>query len=148
MIDDAAFLPELEIDHPRAVAPMAMSQRQDPVAKARVSIRPRQEPDNLCFRESLLQSSDPFAGPDSKPKRYSEPGDVAISQPSRVVAHDNRFVCIGIQKAYASLSGFKVVTPALSACNPVSVVQTSDTRPACVGTGFGVFTTFDSGCPF
>lgn len=66
-------------------------------------------------------------------------------QPSRV--------CIAVQSPYppyAFFGGYKLVTPAATRCSQSTPIVTSTSYNAnpCLGTGVGLWTSYDSGCQF
>lgn len=62
-------------------------------------------------------------------------------QPSRI--------CMSGSNNYAYFNGFKLVTPVATRCQPSGVYSLSSTYNAnpCVGTGTGLWTSFDDNCP-
>jgi hypothetical protein len=61
-------------------------------------------------------------------------------QPSRI--------CMAGSASYAYFNGFKIVTPALTRCQPSGVYSLSSSYSAnpCAGTGAGLWTSFDDRC--
>jgi hypothetical protein len=56
-------------------------------------------------------------------------------------------VCLMNQNTYAYFNGFKLVTPVATRCTEGPIYTTSG-FPGCVGTGTGLWTSFNSGCQF